>query len=274
MRKAFTLIELLVVISIIAILIAILLPVLSRSQESARRIQCGSNQRQTLIAAATYAADENGMLPELKRYDGNIMWMYEKAFEYLAIGDVLSTDVAPNANTLVPERYLHLYCPNMLGLWSRVVNTAQDGVAVRAGYLFMMGRRDNPATTATNESHYARNDTTTPASLAWRSTLKIDRPEPTTILNGDPVTGTGFEDEGLLLTDVNIRGATVPNNVTAPHGPRGEVETPNSTGLMPADIGGEGGNSGFVDGSVAWKPLIEANPHRGYQGTLKFMCFW
>jgi prepilin-type N-terminal cleavage/methylation domain-containing protein len=62
-RPAFTLIELLVVISIIALLIAILLPPLSAARQTAQVVACASNQRQIGIASHAYRTDHNNFLP-------------------------------------------------------------------------------------------------------------------------------------------------------------------------------------------------------------------
>ena len=60
---AFTLIELLVVISIIALLIALLLPALGGARKSARLIQCATQQRQAGVAMINRASDLKGVLP-------------------------------------------------------------------------------------------------------------------------------------------------------------------------------------------------------------------
>jgi prepilin-type N-terminal cleavage/methylation domain-containing protein/prepilin-type processing-associated H-X9-DG protein len=60
---AFTLIELLVVIGIIALLIALLVPVLGKARRSAKRTVCLSNLRQIGSAIHVYAHANNGAIP-------------------------------------------------------------------------------------------------------------------------------------------------------------------------------------------------------------------
>src|SRR5437660_10064621 len=62
-RRSFTLIELLVVIAIIAILAALLLPVLVSAKERTRRVSCKNSQRQLLLAVHMYAGDNDQRVP-------------------------------------------------------------------------------------------------------------------------------------------------------------------------------------------------------------------
>ncbi len=62
-KRAFTLVELLVAIGIIAMLIGIVLPALSRARAKGRQVKCLSNLRQMMTSAHAYANDFNGRLP-------------------------------------------------------------------------------------------------------------------------------------------------------------------------------------------------------------------
>ncbi len=62
-RPAFTLVELLVVIAVVALLMTIFLPVVTKARDVARLSVCGSNQRQIGMMQAYYTADLKGWLP-------------------------------------------------------------------------------------------------------------------------------------------------------------------------------------------------------------------
>lgn len=76
----FTLVELLVVVAIIMVMLALLLPALTRAREYGKRIVCMGNLRQSGLAITMYAGDSNFWMPpyfvdvwsayQWKSYDG------------------------------------------------------------------------------------------------------------------------------------------------------------------------------------------------------------
>jgi len=95
--RAFTLIELLVVIAIIAILAAMLLPVLARAKESGKRISCLNNLRQLSLSAQMYVSDSQGFYPprsDTDRWPDKFYDLYGKSLKLLLCPTETTTPVS------------------------------------------------------------------------------------------------------------------------------------------------------------------------------------
>ncbi len=99
--NAFTLVELMVVIAIVAVLLSILLPSLTKAREAARNLHCQVNLKQLAIASIVYSNDHKGIVPYGAYYnpDPEVTVIIDHTF-LAATRQILFNDYAVNRAAL------------------------------------------------------------------------------------------------------------------------------------------------------------------------------
>ena len=166
-RQGFTLLELLTVVATVAILAALLLPILSKAKIKAQRTSCVSNLRQLSVAWMLYADDNHGFLPESYPTNNPEAWVQ---------GDMTRPEEAGNGG-LIREGKLFPYNQS-LGIYHC---PADQGVTINGKVVptvrsysmncFMGGRNPNsgviPSTAAAFFPFYTKESDIPQPSQLW-----------------------------------------------------------------------------------------------------------
>jgi len=106
-EQGFTLIELMVVIGIIAVLAALLLPVLGKAKERSKRTSCASNLRQVTMASLMYADNDSGgaFLPQIDNNDNDYNPFFPSYIDNLKVFTCPSTrnQIRPDVRATNPK---------------------------------------------------------------------------------------------------------------------------------------------------------------------------
>lgn len=251
MRKAFTLIELLVVISIIALLIAILLPALGRATESARRMQCATNTRSLHMGMIAMGEDNKGryrlshrQLNKNQTYAldyaslGNtgtdhITWFNRHLFvDFIKVGTDLPTFACPNRGIAFIKG------EGGSGSTSDPLNSNQQ--RWRTSFYIMSGRQQSEIGLPNGTGVTQRRKWISPMTIEDAS----DLPSIACIL-----------EQNTVRLPPNNRGGS-----SYPHGPKGYIQVENPRSTPPTNTASEGGPVTANDGATVFTTTQESVP--------------
>jgi prepilin-type N-terminal cleavage/methylation domain-containing protein/prepilin-type processing-associated H-X9-DG protein len=121
-RVGFTLVELLVVVSIVALLVALMLPTLGHARQATRDVKCRSNLRQMQVGWLTYMQASKSLIPYTKQINKHPNWVDALDSVYPNAPNLWNTavdyfNVCPTVQREHPRMF---YTP---GRWGYAVNT-------------------------------------------------------------------------------------------------------------------------------------------------------
>jgi len=148
--RGFTLVELLVVIGIIALLIAILLPVLNKARSAAMLTRCMSNHRQLMMGMFLYVNDSRGWAPQYSVTNNavspaeNYRWYNEPLIGKYIGNRQRKSDVSPTTAVIYCPEYLNSHRSGGSDPYSSAnADNTGIGITVRAGA--KLARNESPA---------------------------------------------------------------------------------------------------------------------------------
>ena len=232
--KGFTLIELLVVIGIIALLLALLLPVAKKAREASRKTACAAQIQQMLAALTSFSGENDQHLPAYKTFGplGQFNWDIPTA----ARDDLIKRGLTRKI----------FYCPSNLEQ-NRDIFWPYHGAAewTVTGYFFFIPR------------------------LTWTQSW-LDASYTGFLPNGKPdlhhdakqryfpyLHGAQRPGEYELVSDAVMEQGVTFNVAAEAIG----SSTSHTDGNIP-----QGGNVGYHDGHVAWRPFGEMVKRPGPPG--------
>ncbi|MFT3787310.1 MAG: prepilin-type N-terminal cleavage/methylation domain-containing protein [Tepidisphaeraceae bacterium] len=247
----FTLVELLVVVGIIGLLIAILLPALSKAREQAMIVKCSTQLRSIGQACYLYSANNKGFLPTIPAPQSYWLWDVSTGTrDALILVKDGSTMAAAGSRRA-------LYCP--LFYEQNVDNLWNYGGYTVLGYCLMINRTtvtggvvtDIPMGTLGNRKWLRRiNDKFTAADVAAAIAAPLTQPSWVVLKEKPRVLGPA---ELELAADGTISSNDKPYVTWAGYG--GSNVRHVSSHLVKGQPAG--GNILFLDGHVTFRPFKE-----------------
>ena len=246
----FTLIELLVVLSIIAMLIAILLPSIAGARDRARALTCASNLRQSYLATAFYAIDHEGWLPHGSPNNDNPMVVTPQAWDSPNASWVTLPNTQSIHHLLIDHDYLSqhdvLFCPAgdyAQTLQQRMANPSYTGTPY-VGYFYSAYKLNRGVQGSPDATRWLRNPVKLDAPNQFRFAGQIWGGGPGAMLMQDIVAQRLSDSTYQLTNHVNRQG-------------------------IPA-----GANRMYLDGSVHWEGWDQVSQRFMWQGWFGQNYWW